>query len=198
MHLRHALLLLIASPGTLCVPVLTSPYPAAPPPLPRRYLQEKDVFEKYYKQHLAKRLLSGRSTSDDAERTLLVKLKTECGYQFTSKLESMFTDIKTSRDMMHDFREQAGGQLPIDLAVQVGADGLLCWAQHVLLLAMLESYRSLQMHLHWLTQPWAGWHCCTECRTGSVSDPLTAASGCMPMLRSSLTCSLLPPPPRRC
>lgn len=43
--------------------------------------QEKDVFEKYYKQHLAKRLLSGRTTSDDAERNLLVKLKTECGYQ---------------------------------------------------------------------------------------------------------------------
>lgn len=46
-----------------------------------RYLQEKDVFEKYYKQHLAKRLLSGRTVSDDAERSLLVKLKTECGYQ---------------------------------------------------------------------------------------------------------------------
>jgi hypothetical protein len=29
-----------------------------------RYLQEKDVFEKYYKQHLAKRLLSGRTVSD--------------------------------------------------------------------------------------------------------------------------------------
>lgn len=26
-----------------------------------RYLQEKDIFEKYYKQHLAKRLLSGRT-----------------------------------------------------------------------------------------------------------------------------------------
>ncbi len=48
-------------------------------------------------QHLAKRLLAGRTVSDDAERNLLVKLKTECGYQFTSKLESMFTDIKTSR-----------------------------------------------------------------------------------------------------
>ena len=55
-----------------------------------RYLQEKDIFEKYYKQHLAKRLLSGRTVSDDAERSLLVKLKTECGYQvpadFTSHL----------------------------------------------------------------------------------------------------------------
>eukprot|EP00494_Astrolonche_serrata_P029257 UN29524 len=44
-----------------------------------RYLQEKDVFEKYYKQHLAKRLLSGKTVSDDAERSLIVKLKTECG-----------------------------------------------------------------------------------------------------------------------
>ncbi|KAI5077363.1 hypothetical protein GOP47_0007187 [Adiantum capillus-veneris] len=68
-----------------------------------RYLQEKDVFEKYYKQHLAKRLLSGKSVSDDAERSLIVKLKTECGYQFTSKLEGMFTDMKTSKDTMQGF-----------------------------------------------------------------------------------------------
>ncbi|ONK73912.1 uncharacterized protein A4U43_C03F860 [Asparagus officinalis] len=68
-----------------------------------RYLQEKDVFEKYYKQHLAKRLLSGKTVSDDAERSLIVKLKTECGYQFTSKLEGMFTDLRTSEDTMRDF-----------------------------------------------------------------------------------------------
>ncbi|KAK1284556.1 Cullin-3B [Acorus calamus] len=68
-----------------------------------RYLQEKDVFEKYYKQHLAKRLLSGKSASDEAERSLIVKLKTECGYQFTSKLEGMFTDMRTSQDTMQGF-----------------------------------------------------------------------------------------------
>lgn len=74
--------------------------------LAHRYLQEKDVFEKYYKQHLSKRLLSGRPLSDEAERSLLIKLKTECGYEFTRKLESMFTDIKTSREMMQDFRSK--------------------------------------------------------------------------------------------
>ncbi|AES96670.1 putative cullin protein, neddylation [Medicago truncatula] len=68
-----------------------------------RYLQEKDVFEKYYKQHLAKRLLSGKTVSDDAERSLIVKLKTECGFQFTAKLEGMFTDMKTSVDTMKSF-----------------------------------------------------------------------------------------------
>lgn len=69
-----------------------------------RYLQEKDVFEKYYKQHLAKRLLGGRTVSDDAERSFIVKLKTECGYQFTSKIEGMFTDMRTSRDLMESFK----------------------------------------------------------------------------------------------
>lgn len=76
-----------------------------------RYLQEKDVYEKYYKQHLAKRLLSGKTVSDDAERSLIVKLKTECGYQFTSKLEGMFTDMKTSQDTMHGFYAAHGSEL---------------------------------------------------------------------------------------
>ena len=35
------------------------------------------MFERYYKQHLAKRLLLGRSVSDDAERNMIAKLKVE-------------------------------------------------------------------------------------------------------------------------
>jgi cullin 3 len=35
-----------------------------------RHLQEKDMFEKYYKQHMAKRLLYGKTVSDDAEKSL--------------------------------------------------------------------------------------------------------------------------------
>ncbi|GAB2297208.1 hypothetical protein Dimus_031321 [Dionaea muscipula] len=76
-----------------------------------RYLQEKDVFEKYYKQHLAKRLLSGKTVSDDAEKSLVVKLKTECGYQFTSKLEGMFSDMKTSVDTMQGFYASQSGDI---------------------------------------------------------------------------------------
>ena len=40
-----------------------------------RFLQEKDVFERYYKQHLAKRLLLGKSISDDSEKNMISKLK---------------------------------------------------------------------------------------------------------------------------
>lgn len=40
-----------------------------------RFLQEKDVFEVYYKQHLAKRLLLDKSMSDDSEKNMISKLK---------------------------------------------------------------------------------------------------------------------------
>lgn len=56
---------------------------------------------------------------------MLVRLKTECGYQFTSKLESMFTDIKTSADTMRAYKAKRGSSgattssSDIDLSVQV-------------------------------------------------------------------------------
>ncbi|CAE8590926.1 unnamed protein product, partial [Polarella glacialis] len=61
-----------------------------------RFLQDKDVFENFYKQHLARRLLTGRSVSDEAEKSMISKLKSECGHQYTSKLEGMFQDMKLS------------------------------------------------------------------------------------------------------
>ena len=92
-----------------------------------RYLQEKDVFEKYYKQHLAKRLLGGRSVSDDGERSMITKLKAECGYQFTSKLEGMFTDMKVSADTMESFRaareDESSSVDGVELSVHVLTTG---------------------------------------------------------------------------
>ncbi|GAM26563.1 hypothetical protein SAMD00019534_097380 [Acytostelium subglobosum LB1] len=91
-----------------------------------RFIQEKDVFEKYYKQHLAKRLLLGRSVSDDAERNMIAKLKTECGYQFTSKLEGMFTDMRLSVDTMTGFKsyiQNLQKPLAFDLSVNVLTTG---------------------------------------------------------------------------
>lgn len=40
-----------------------------------RFLQDKDYFERYYKQHLAKRLLLNKSVSDDSEKNMISKLK---------------------------------------------------------------------------------------------------------------------------
>lgn len=67
-------------------------------------VQGKDVFEAFYKKDLAKRLLLGRSASTDAEKNMITKLKTECGSQFTNKLEGMFKDVDLSRDIMMSFK----------------------------------------------------------------------------------------------
>ena len=67
-----------------------------------RYLNDKDIFESYYKNFLSKRLL-GKGSNDELERIMISKLKTECGYQFTSKLEGMFTDIRLSKSTMEDY-----------------------------------------------------------------------------------------------
>jgi cullin 3 len=69
-----------------------------------RYLTDKDIFERYYKTHLSKRLLLGRSISDDAERGMLAKLKVESGFQFTQKMEGMFNDMKLSADTMEAYK----------------------------------------------------------------------------------------------
>ncbi|KAI0359841.1 Cullin-domain-containing protein [Trametes cingulata] len=87
-----------------------------------RYVTDKDVFERYYKGHLAKRLLLGRSVSDDAERGMLAKLKVECGYQFTQKLEGMFHDMKISAETMQAYRDHLAKnaiEQDIDLSVIV-------------------------------------------------------------------------------
>lgn len=92
-----------------------------------RFLQEKDVFERYYKQHLAKRLLLNKSVSDDSEKNMISKLKTECGCQFTSKLEGMFKDMTVSNSTMDEFKnflQQSGASLSgVDLFVRVLTTG---------------------------------------------------------------------------
>lgn len=70
-----------------------------------RYIQGKDVFEAFYKTDLAKRLLIGKSASIDAEKSMLSKLKQECGSMFTKNLEGMFKDMSYSKDMMTQFRQ---------------------------------------------------------------------------------------------
>jgi len=70
-----------------------------------RLLTAKDIFEAFYKKDLAKRLLLGKSASNDLERMMLSKLKAECGSNFTNKLEGMFKDIGISKEHMRAFHE---------------------------------------------------------------------------------------------
>lgn len=70
-----------------------------------RFIHGKDVFEAFYKKDLAKRLLVGKSASVDAEKSMLSKLKQECGGGFTSKLEGMFKDMELNKDINIAFKQ---------------------------------------------------------------------------------------------
>jgi len=90
------------------------------------YLSDKDIFAEFYKKQLAKRLLLARSSSDDAERAMIAKLKLRCGAQFTSKLEGMVTDMNLSSDMQSAFADHLRDKeinLDTDLSVQVLTTG---------------------------------------------------------------------------
>jgi len=70
------------------------------------YIRDKDIFERDYQQYLASRLLQDLSESEQSERSMIGKLKTESGYHWTSKLEDMFKDIQRSKELMVDFRKK--------------------------------------------------------------------------------------------
>ena len=72
-----------------------------------RYIKDKDIFERYYKNHLGKRLLNNKSISIELELMMINKLKTEAGATFTSKFEGMFKDIRISQDITESFRAES-------------------------------------------------------------------------------------------
>ena len=49
------------------------------------YISDKDLFSEFYRKKLGRRLLNDSSTHDEAERSILSKLKQQCGTQFTCK-----------------------------------------------------------------------------------------------------------------
>ncbi|KAI9758700.1 MAG: hypothetical protein M4579_002875 [Chaenotheca gracillima] len=87
-----------------------------------RFIEGKDVFEAFYKKDLARRLLMARSASADAERSMLARLRHECGASFTHNLETMFKDVDLARDEMSSYkamRAESGTQDSLDLSVNV-------------------------------------------------------------------------------
>ena len=52
-----------------------------------KYIEDKDVFQTFYSKMLAKRLIHSTSASEDLEGVMIGKLKSTCGYEYTSKLQ---------------------------------------------------------------------------------------------------------------
>ncbi|KAK4099330.1 Cullin-domain-containing protein [Parathielavia hyrcaniae] len=74
-----------------------------------KYIEDKDVFQKFYSRMLARRLVHSNSASEDAETSMISKLKEACGFEYTNKLQRMFQDMQISKDLNTGFREHMQG-----------------------------------------------------------------------------------------
>ncbi|GLT32472.1 hypothetical protein SLA2020_071380 [Shorea laevis] len=103
------------------------------------YISDKDLFAEFYRKKLARRLLFDKSANDDHERSILTKLKQQCGGQFTSKMEGMVTDLTLARENQTSFEEylsnNPNANPGIDLSVTVLTTGF--W----------PSYKSFDLNL---------------------------------------------------
>eukprot|EP00298_Acanthocystis_sp_HF-20_P015237 c21068_g1_i3.p1 GENE.c21068_g1_i3~~c21068_g1_i3.p1 ORF type:complete len:620 (+),score=166.68 c21068_g1_i3:532-2391(+) len=95
-----------------------------------RHLHSKDIFEAFYKKDLAKRLILQRSASTDAENSMILKLKVECGSNYTMKLENMFKDIQISNDLMTSFSESKFRTKITDFNLEVKVLTTNCWPSY--------------------------------------------------------------------
>ena len=68
-----------------------------------KYLDDKDVFQKFYSRNLGKRLIHQQSHSMDLEEAMINRLKQACGFEFTNKFHRMFTDISLAEDLNTKF-----------------------------------------------------------------------------------------------
>ena len=69
-----------------------------------KYVDDKDIFQKFYSRMLAKRLIYNASLSEELEINMINRLKEICGVEYTSKLNKMFTDITLSSDLNSNFK----------------------------------------------------------------------------------------------
>jgi len=110
-----------------------------------KYIEDKDVFQKFYSRMLAKRLVQHMSASDDAEASMIAKLKQACGFEYTAKLQRMFQDIRVSKDLNEDFKRHLKEEpLDIDFSVQVLSSSYWPFQQSVNVSLPSQLERSMQ------------------------------------------------------
>ena len=89
------------------------------------FVSDKDLFGEFYRKKLSRRLLYVRSASEDHERSILARLKQQCGAQFTSKMEGMVNDLQLSKEGQSKFQEwvESNSRPPVDVSVTVLTTG---------------------------------------------------------------------------
>lgn len=70
-----------------------------------KFIEDKDVFQKFYSRALAKRIIVDCSASDEAENTMLCRIKDIYGFDYIEKLQKMYTDYGLSKEISAKFKD---------------------------------------------------------------------------------------------
>lgn len=92
-----------------------------------KYIEDKDVFQTFYATKLSKRLIHGVSASDESEASMISKLKEACGFEYTNKLQRMFTDMSLSKDLTDQFKERMANHEDMDINFSIMVLGTNFW-----------------------------------------------------------------------
>ncbi|KAF1887345.1 hypothetical protein Lal_00040947 [Lupinus albus] len=103
------------------------------------YISDKDLFAEFYRKKLARRLLFDKSANDEHERSILTKLKQQCGGQFTSKMEGMVTDLTLAKENQTSFEEYLSNNTNADPGIDLTVT--------VLTTGFWPSYKSFDLNL---------------------------------------------------
>jgi cullin 1 len=72
-----------------------------------KYIEAKDVFQKFYSKMLAKRLVYFQSASDDAEASMISRLKDQCGFDYTARMQRMFSGSLVTISLCQDRKQES-------------------------------------------------------------------------------------------
>ncbi|KAJ3669563.1 hypothetical protein LUZ60_011513 [Juncus effusus] len=103
------------------------------------YISDKDLFAEFHRKKLARRLLFDKSANDDHERSILSKLKQQCGGQFTSKMEGMVKDLALAREHQTNFEEYLKSNSQVNAGLDLSVT--------VLTTGFWPSYKSFDLNL---------------------------------------------------
>ncbi|KAL1465546.1 hypothetical protein WDU94_005103 [Cyamophila willieti] len=123
-----------------------------------KYIDDKDVFHKFYAKMLAKRLIHQQSTSMDGEEAMINKLKQACGYEFTNKFHRMLTDIKISAGLNEKFHTEFIKKENIDLGIHFSINILQAgsWPLGPTVISSFSVPHELEKCIHYLEKFYHG------------------------------------------
>ena len=80
-------------------------------------IEEKEFFKIVFNKHLCKRIVDSKNFLLENEKIIIEKLKAQCGYNYTVKLDTIIKDVELSEIRLKNFKSQYNNVPVIDIKV---------------------------------------------------------------------------------